>query len=367
MICFYIKNRQCIPNMSVLNQHVPATIVARNPDVDREFRKSSPLAEVIQLDRQSRHFDDVHAPGRELEILMRAEVVVMGVADERVIQHCHGKKVMVFHGTFRYITAECADKLDGFDAVWLSSPRQERMILHHRKQARFQPVLIGYLPFLEFKDKTAETQRAIKEKLGVHGARPIAIYLPARRNFGSWCGEALAMARQVPDGIELILRPHPNQLTHPTNEEISLLHELEQIGSRRENIHLDHGDYPYSELLCIADLVISDATSPAEESLYYDAAQLFTRSNPAEALRRVCGEGGMPEPEIEMLLKLYDCGIDTDRRQFDHWGRAIETALAEKDRFAAARRDYFANAFGDFSNAVIVSRLKDAVARVTGS
>jgi hypothetical protein len=61
--------------------------------------------------------------------------------------------------------------------------------------------------------------------------------------------------------------------------------------------------------------VISDATSPAEESLYYDAAQLFTRANPAES----------------------------------------------------ARREYFANASGDVSNADIVSRRRDAVARVTGS
>lgn len=359
-ICYYLKNSQCIPVMSALHSIIPGCVIANKAPVAAQFIKNNPGTPVPYLNFLSRRFFGLRKWDQNLKNIINAERIVMGVTQRSLLQQCLGQKIMVFHGTFRYITAASAQKLSYFDMTWVNSPRQARMLdYYHNEKIAYQ--LIGYLPFLDFPDKTPASQTLIRKKLNLHPNHPVVVYLPARRLVGSWCKEALNLASQVTDDIELILRPHPNQLSQANAEEQAILESLKRILQKRNNIYLDTGLYAYNDLLCVADLVISDATSPAEESLYYDVPQLFTQANSARTLEQECLQGGMPEPEIKELLKLYDCGIDLSRQSFNHWGDAITAAITQKDKFAANRRDYFVKAFGDFSKTEIVKRLKDAV------
>ncbi len=254
---------------------------------------------------------------------------------------------MAFHGTFRYITGKHAKQLLLFDTVWVNSPRQVRMLDFYPVSKKYNKKLIGYLPFLKFHDKTDSTCALIKRNLNLHPTAPTIVYLPARQRVGSWTEEVLNMAKEVPDDMQLILRPHPSQFLRLKGNKLGTLEALKKIVAAKENVHLDLGVYAYNDLLCIADVVISDATSPAEESLYYDAAQIFTRAYSSQRLFLECKRDGMPEPEIMELLNLYDCGIDLNRQSFKNWGDTIIAALNQKDDYAANRRNYFTRAFGD--------------------
>lgn len=359
-ICYYLKNTQCIPIMAALHHYLPDKVVASRPQIAEEFLRVEPTPNIATLNFLTRRYFDLAPISKTLQAIIHAKIVIFGVTNPKLMSYCHGKKVMVFHGTFRYITDRCAKELALFDMVWVNSPRQARMIDHYA-QGKTPYQLIGYLPFLEFSEKTPETIRIIQQKLNLSANKITAVYLPARRNVGSWCNDAIQLATEVPDDIQLIMRPHPNQLSQTKGHEQVILTQLEKIIQQRPNIHLDKGLYPYNDLLCIADVVISDATSPAEESLYYDAAQLFTRSNSAKELEKQCQQGGMPQPEIHELLKLYDCGIDLSRESFANWGDAIYETLKRKDQFAYNRHEYFKRAFGEFSKADIIQRLQQAV------
>lgn len=366
-IAYYVRNRQCIPVISALNQYLPGLVVTGKPYVTRYFLKETPVAPIAiySLNPLTRLFPSLKICFKPLSILTQADVVITGTTDIPLIRRCFGKKIMVFHGTYRCIMTKQARELMLFDEVWVNSPRQARMLAHHWKDEKKACVLIGYLPFLNFKDKTPENCASIKKTLGIDSTRPVVVYLPARRGVGSWCAQALNIARQMPEDMQLIMRPHPTQISRMKGNESALLNELKQLIATGRSILLDVGDYPYNDLLCIADLVISDATSPAEESLYYDAAQLFTDSNSAQVVYKECMQGGMLESELQEVLKLYDCGVDLNRQSFSNWGEAIRTALAKKDDFAANRRAYFTHAFGTLTKADTIARLKETVSKLS--
>lgn len=118
---------------------------------------------------------------------------------------------------------------------------------------------------------------------------------------------------------------------------------------RRPHTLLDLTSYPLSALLSVADLVVSDANSPAEESLFYDVPQLLieTPQLSRDVMAQMGRDEGMHPDDMAQLLTLYECGPSVFvKEEGVDLSVPIERALLERDDRAQRRQEYFSWVFG---------------------
>jgi len=101
-------------------------------------------------------------------------------------------------------------------------------------------------------------------------------------------------------------------------------------------------------LFSLADLMITDGTSPAEESLFYDVPQLFIETPlwSKDVVRSYARREAMHEDDLEQYLELYNCGELYSAGQKKPYAQAIQDALAKTDILGAKREEYFSWVFG---------------------
>lgn len=278
--------------------------------------------------------------------MQEADVIVTGSPYGRFLSPFRAKKCMVFHGTYMFFTREAIEKNAHFDLLCVTGPRMQSMINRH-PSLRLNCMNTGYLPFAEYPERTDEHRRRLLAELGLDLKKKTILYTPSRKSIGSWSMLAERLVRETPEDYNLILRPHPSQsLTARFEDRISFF-KLKRLCRSRGNARLDRVGHKLSELLSITDLVVSDANSPAEESLFYDLPQLMIESplHSPDSLSKSGRECGIHVDDLAKLMELYDCGVNFHVKDRG-LSAAIEKAIEEAPLYADARKRYFEWVFG---------------------
>ncbi|MFN3234459.1 MAG: CDP-glycerol glycerophosphotransferase family protein [Gammaproteobacteria bacterium] len=341
-IVYYIDNIQSLPISKPLVDESSGVIIVRSRRIYDLVKKQAPHTPIYIYSKWLGRFSRANK-----ELSCAHAIIINRSGSIKIVKRFHRPIVMLFHGTFRDIGTRNIDSLAGTSLVLVNGPRQAKSFERFRDRLPLRCEQIGYIPFDKFITKTPQTSEEIKRKLGLNPQQKTVVYLPARKKVGSWSEHALKIANDIGDNINLIMRPHPNQLTEKT-----LVKELQSLFKKRKNHLLDIGDYHYNELLCIADVLISDATSPAEESLYYDTPQIFTESFTREEWRQTYEEDGLHPEDIKKLLMIYDTGISYLKNHYKDWGVCVKDALEKKNNFYKQRQNYFDYAFGDIKKGI---------------
>jgi hypothetical protein len=340
-IVFFSKMAQGVPSIGPLQRLSGGTFVSDRPQTLAFFANLYPRLKTARYRRWAGPFNPGHRR------LAEAKLVVTGASHESILRRYEAKRVMLFHGTYRYLGEINLTTLDAFSHILLNGPRMENQLKRLGRDFPFSYTVTGYVPFSEFPEPGPDTRASILKGLGFDPACRTVLYVPARRDCGSWTHCAEAIVSQLPADINIILRPHPNQALHGSAEERQLSSRLRLMLKQRGRGLLDLGDCSFPELLCAADLLIGDATSPNEEFLIYDRPQIITETYPREQWLKVYRESGMHEDDIEELMGLYDTAFSYVKGGFRDWSEAVSTAFAEAERHSAKRCAYFSYAFGE--------------------
>jgi hypothetical protein len=119
------------------------------------------------------------------------------------------------------------------------------------------------------------------------------------------------------------------------------------LAKLRTNTLLDLSACPMEQLFSIADLMITDGTSPAEESLFYDVPQMFIKTPlwSKDIIRDIHGKT-MYEDDLEQIMTLFDCGLTYDAESLTPYAAAVYEALNMAESVRKQRKDYFTWVFG---------------------
>lgn len=343
-ITFYIKSIPAIPAALPILKKAPHAVVAAHTATVYSALKALELENKI-----IRYYSKLGRFLPRSKHLRKADLIVSEVRLEDLPKELRGYKaklVNIFHGTFRDIGEVKVKQFSTYNVLLTNGPRQSAMIQRYHGRYPIETHEIGYLPFDNFIQKTPERVAAIKKSLGLAIDKPTIIFLPARRRISSLVRHAQAIQSHISDDYNFIIRPHPNQLDKTKSLEKNVIADLRQKMQNIPQQIFDNGQLNYQELLCICDLLISDATSPTEESLYYDTPQLFTETYDRHDWRKEFEEHDMHEDDIKSLLSIFDLGISYETSSSKNWGECIEKAFSTKEHYHQARQDYYHYAFG---------------------
>jgi CDP-glycerol glycerophosphotransferase (TagB/SpsB family) len=344
-ITFYIKSIPAIPSVLPILKKAPHAVVVTHKAAIYKALKALKLENKI-----IRYYSNLGRFLPRSKYLRNADVIVSEVRLEdlpKELRRYKAKLINIFHGTFRDIGEVKVRQFSTYDVLLTNGPRQSAMIKRYHDRYPIETHEIGYLPFDNFIQKTPERVAAIKKSLGLSVDKPTIIFLPARRRISSLVPHAQAIQAHISDDYNFIIRPHPNQLDNTKRAEKNVVADLEQKMKNNSQQIFDKGQLNYQELLCICDLLISDATSPTEESLYYDTPQLFTETYDRNDWRKEFEEHDMHEEDIKNLLSMFDLGISYKTSTSKNWAECIEQASATKDDYHQTRQTYYNYAFGE--------------------
>jgi len=225
----------------------------------------------------------------------------------------------------------------------------EQQLLRHNHKYNIPYSVTGFLPFALFPEKTQESRHDILRKLELNPDKKTIVYTPSKASVGTWLYAAEDIARQTPPDFNLVLRPHPNQALNGSKKDKASFRRVASILRDRPNGVIDLSVCSLPELECVADLMITDANSPAEESLFYDCAQLFSDAflSSREEFYKRFKEWGIHDEDTEGYMQLFDCGPQFHADDFKDWGKAINEAIEYKGTYASARAECFKYIFGE--------------------
>ncbi len=342
-IVYFSKMFQAVPHLAQVAALLPGTFVSSRHSTLTAARKLYP-----QLDqaRHSRWLGKLAAGNR---LLSKAEVIVTGSPYRSFLKPYAASKCTVFHGTYMLLSKEALLSNSHFDLLCVIGPRMQQMIDRFADQVHVNTAATGFLPFCEFPEQSPTQRETVLLDLGLAPDLQTILYTPSRRGVGSWDLLAESLVRKVPGHFNLVLRPHPSQALTSRAKDRDSFRRVAALVEKRSNTLLDLTSHPLPALQSIADLVISDANSPAEESLFYDVPQLFieTPQLSRDVMARMGRDQGMHPDDMAQLLTLYESGPSVFLKEtgVDLSG-AIETALAERDYRTQRRQDYFSWVFG---------------------
>ncbi|MDT8440438.1 MAG: hypothetical protein RQ723_02115 [Desulfuromonadales bacterium] len=279
-------------------------------------------------------------------LLNKAGVIVTGSPYKKLLKPYSAKKCMVFHGTYMFITRQAIEENAHFDLLCVTGPRMQSMLGRH-PDIRLNCVMTGFLPFAEYPERNAEAREHKLLSMGLNPEKKTVIYTPSRKSIGSWDLLVEKLITGTPRHYNLILRPHPSQSLTARLDDRSSFRKMRRLCRERGDAVLDLVDNRLPDVLAVSDLVVSDANSPAEESLFYDLPQLFIES-PLHSRDRLFNDGlqqGIHAEDLDNLMLLYECGMRFWAED-NGLANAIERALASSGEFSSARSRYFAWVFG---------------------
>lgn len=342
-VVYFSKMFQAVPHLAQVAKVLPGIFVTTRRSTDRVVAQHYPALPRTRAPRLLGRFSKGH------KTLEAASVIVTGSPYRNVLGSFPAPKCMVFHGTYMMLSREALISNLHQDLLCIIGPRMKSMIERHRDLEVPPMVETGFLPFCEFPERTPAQRAETLTALGLDPDRQTVVYTPSRRGVGSWEYVAESLIATAPGHFNLILRPHPSQGITPRRVDREHFRRAEVQASKRGRTRIDRNGVPLSTVLSVADLLVSDANSPTEESLFYDVPQLmienprYSRDHIVEVGRR---EEMHPE-DLEQLLTLFDCGPTLYVCEPLDFSQSLEVALQDASRYAPARAAYFKWVFGD--------------------
>ena len=339
MISYFTKMYQAVPALSQLQQTLGGTFVSTRASTLKAIQRNYSGAPVAKLSR----FLPQYSAG--LNVLKQSQLIVTGSPNNALLKPLQAKKYMVFHGTFAPLSVLEAKAMAHFDHLCVIGPRMMNVITEAGlgDKASYS----GYLPFLENPQKNAQDRAQFLLSLGLDPAKKTVLYLPCGRPIGSWDFMAEKLVRQLSTDYNLILRPHPSHaVTARLKDTVGFL-KLQHLIRKRGGAYLDLTAQKLAFLYAHGDLVVSDGTSPAEESLYYDLPQIFveTPAYSQSKAQQVLVDKKIASDHIKKVMQIYDCGM-TLNAETSNINQVIEQSLADSDNFSLPRQAYFDYVFG---------------------
>ncbi len=340
MIVYFSQMFQAVQALAQVYEKTGGVFVSSRASTLATVGKTYPE---IQRKRFSKRFPRFF-PGNAA--MRDAEVIVTGSPYGRLLRPFSAKKCMVFHGTYMFLTPEAIEKNAHFDLLCVTGPRMQSMISRH-PDITLNCVHTGYLPFAEYPDCDDLLREQKHLALGLEPQKKTILYTPSRKSIGSLGLLAEELIQETPKHYNLIIRPHPSQSLNARIGDSLDFFKLNRLCRSRGNTLLDRAGNKLSDLLSVVDLIISDANSPAEESLFYDLPQLFieTDLHSREKVFELGNKCGIHKDDLEGIMRLYSCG-ETFFAGDDKLGDAIERSIGDECVYSNARKEYFEWVFG---------------------
>jgi hypothetical protein len=334
---------QAVPHLAQIAGVLPGVFVSNRASTLRAVARQYPALPRARYWRQLGPL----APGNRR--LRNADVIVTGSPYRDFLKPYSARKCTVFHGTYMFLSRDALQANTHFDLLCVIGPRMQSMVARFADEIPVTAVRTGFLPFCEFPEQSAAHRQATLRAMGLDPEQRTIVYTPSRRGIGSWNAVVERLLRSAPAHYNLVLRPHPSQAITPRAADQALFGQITALIRARGNALLDLSLFPLSTVLSVADLVISDANSPAEESLFYDVPQMFieTETFSRETIIEQGKKEGMHDEDMEKLLAIYDCGPSLRVGPDADFSHRIDHALEHASDHARARRDYFAWVFGE--------------------
>ena len=341
-IVYFSKMFQAVPHLAQVEALLPGVFVSSRRSTLGAVRQLYPEMPVA---RYSRLLGRLSAGNRHLE---QAEVIVTGSPYRSFLAPYRAKKCTVFHGTYMMLSKEALLGNTHFDLLCVIGPRMRQMIERFSPEVQVNAVSTGFLPFCEFPDASPQQRRESLLKLGLDPELQTVIYTPSRRGIGSWDLVAEQLVRTAPAHFNLVLRPHPSQALTSRAKDRASFKRVQALVEKRPNTLLDLTSVPLALLQSVADLMVSDANSPAEESLFYDVPQLFieTPQFSKDVLAGMAERERMHPEDTQQLLTLYECGARCFVESEVGFAERLDRAIADGGGYAQRRHDYFSWVFG---------------------
>ena len=341
-VVYFSKMYQAVPVLAPVMKHLGGTFVTNRNSTLKAFSKHYSNLEIVKYNKLLSVFNT----GRKK--LKNADLIVTGSPYGKFLSDYRAKKVMVFHGTYQFMSREALARLTHFDYFFLTGPRMSSMMGRHQGEFNFKCIETGFIPFEEYPYKSDENKQSLCKKLNLDPSKRMVLYTPSRQSVGSWDEYALDIAQTVPLDYNLVIRPHPSQVFTSKKSEIESFVKVKAVLDARRNAVLDLAMVTLPELLSVTDLIISDANSTSEEAMFYDVPQLFieTVKYSRETVAERCKQEGIDPEDADKNIGLFDCGPSYKKMGADSWGCAIEEALGTSEQFASRRDAHFEWVFG---------------------
>jgi hypothetical protein len=342
-IVYFSKMFQAVPHLAQVQCVLPGTFITNRRSTLQAVQRLYPE---MSMARYSRFLGPLAAGNRELK---RADIIVTGSPYRSFLQPYLAKKCTVFHGTYMLLSKEALLQNRHFDLLCVIGPRMQQMIQRFDPEVQVKCEATGFLPFCEFPGQSAEQRSQALSGMGLDPECKTIIYTPSRRGIGSWTLVAEQLVSTTPAHFNLVLRPHPSQALTSRSQDRTSFRRVAVLAAKRPRTLLDLTSYPLPVLQSVADLVVSDANSPAEESLFYDVPQLFieTAQFSQDVLRKMAERENMHPDDTQKLLTLYECGL---RQRVDvptDFAPLLERAIDDAAAFSHKRQQYFSWVFGE--------------------
>lgn len=341
-LCYFTQMYQSIAPLKAIYDELGGTFVCGRKSTYRYLTSLSPIVNVAKFNKR------FHLLGAGNKALDRAQCIVTGSPYQKILSPFNAMKVMVFHGTYAGLQKETIEGLVHFDHLFLTGPRMEKMFNKYCGDVEIDFSTTGFIPFKNFPEKTEENKKALLSKLDLDTSLKTVVYCPSRKKEGSWNECVKALINEVSSEYNLILRPHPSQSMNLRFQDKLEMYHIKEMAKKRKNTMIDLVDIDFPVLLMTADLLISDANSPAEEALYYDTPQLLTGmgNSSYENIKKIWVDWGMDEEDIESRLRMFDCGPVFKKENYANWHEAVCDALFRETTYSNSRSDYFVFIFG---------------------
>lgn len=338
---YFSKMFQAVPHLAQVARELPGTFVTTRRSTLKAVHRLYPDLDTAF---QPRFLGPFSAGQRRLR---KADVIVTGSPYRSLLEPYGAKKATVFHGTYMMLSRDALLKNAHFDLLCTIGPRMQDMISRFA-DVSLNTVQTGFLPFCEYPEQTALHRQQVLQGMGLDPQRQTILYTPSRRGEGSWNLVAEQLVLTAPAHFNLVLRPHPSQSLTARRKDRESFARVQKRIAQRSGAYLDLGTRSLAELVAVADLVLSDANSPSEESMFYDVPQMFieTSTYSRDMLRQQGIREAMHEDDLERLLTLYDCGPSTHIAALPDFGESLDRAIADAPSYAAQRDRYFSWVFG---------------------
>lgn len=341
-VAYFSRMFQAVPQLMEVQKQAGGCFVSNRASTLAAARRLYPEVPM----RQYRRWLGPLCAGRQ--VLADADVIVTGAPGYKVLSRFPARSCMVFHGTYMFLNRKALSQMRHFDLLCSIGPRMQRTIERYQDEFDLNCVQTGYLPFGNFPETTPEWRTRTLSGMGLDAGLPTLVYMPWGKPHGSWEAAAARILNETSDRYNLILRPHPSQGLTARRADRAGFRKLSAQCALRRNTLLDISVQPMEHLFALADLMITDGTSPAEESMFYDTPQLFVRTPHwmPERIRGYARDSDMDVEDMERYMTLFDCGATFDTQSHRPFTDAVDEALQSAGSYRQARHDYFSWVFG---------------------
>lgn len=339
---YFSKMFQAVPQLMEVHKFAGGIFVSNRRSTLDAVHKLYPNVELARY----RSWLKQYSVG--FKAMKSASAIITGAPTPLLLSEFSAVKAMVFHGTYMQLSKETLRQLNHFDLLCTIGPRMRETVNRYRDELNIKHVVeSGYLPFGSFPQRTEALTIDNLTRLGLSPHKKTVIYMPCGKPYGSWDIMAEKIVRETPTEFNLILRPHPSQGLTSRQADRESFRRIASLCENRQDALLDLNTCPLPQLYSLADLLITDGTSPAEESLFYDVPQLFIQT----PWSLICSDSyrnpeNIVTDEVDAYLALPNCGIIFDALQDTDFSNSVNTALSTSDMFRSSREAHFAWVFG---------------------